>query len=848
MKRILLAGCSLLLLFSLSSHAGVQTVVNGKVKNMPDKPVVLLVYNFDSSTMKEVESVSYLRIYPDSTFQLTTDKVVRPNTFCRIGFDNEGQKIFLSPGDTLSVEFTYLGMDSTIVFSGRSADINYYMKENQLIFSASKKENIIRNTRENATDLIDTLGWLRNRKIEFLDSCHLDGGIDLPFMELEKRRINFEFLEDLVTAGWSESSGKDSAYNNKIMAVIGNAYFADENSLTELREYRNFIKDYLSFRVRMVAGPNPELQDQLDLINKEMRGSIRTFASFHTIANAIESIYDNNGKILARDYFIRTSRDQDLVNALKRMDLQLTGTNYRDASRILLSVWSAFFTVLLYVIIVIVVLLFIKLFKKIDIRINWYYLILGAIFMAGLVLSINHFIIHSSGGGRMIPVMRIGVWILFVIAQVFYIIPVWFRKGKYGKYILAMGLLTLFYSLATLLIGNIEYHFASISRLFHHQALVDLVNCWLILVPASFLVYYVILLIEQKQTVQYLFKQKMVSLEAIFNISIVFWIFSITFSNFILKDSGRDELIIFIVGTAIFYIHTLILIPKYMQKGLIGKYWLYVLYVFIGSALVLYIDNALKVYGSLVQIGIKIPFPNLFMLPDGLIIRTILSIQILVVPAWMYAFIKQQLAQREIGFKMFRNKEAELQQLRSQVNPHFLFNSLNTVYAFALKENNPKTAEYIAKLASLMRYLIEDMEKEKIPVESEIEYIRDYMNLQKIRSGVEHSIELTFEDNFPGFQIAPMLMIPFVENAFKHGMNPNKISELKIYIQVQEHQFLFDIENSVDPNYTAFYKEKGFGIGIENVRQRLEYLYPGKHTIFINKLENRFRVTLTLLY
>ncbi|HBB93094.1 MAG: hypothetical protein A2X22_05445 [Bacteroidetes bacterium GWF2_49_14] len=846
MKRILLAGCSLLLLFSLSSHAGVQTVVNGKVKNMPDKPVVLLVYNFDSSKMKEVESVSYLRIYPDSTFQLTTDKVVRPNTFCRIGFDNEGQKIFLSPGDTLSVEFTYLGMDSTIVFSGRSADINYYMKENQLIFSASKKENIIRNTRENATDLIDTLGWLRNRKIEFLDSCHLDGGIDLPFMELEKRRINFEFLEDLVTAGWSESSGKDSAYNNKIMAVIGNAYFADENSLTELREYRNFIKDYLSFRVRMVAGPNPDLQDQLDLVNTEMTGLISTYASFYLIESTLESIYNSNGKILLRDYFIKSSRDQNLVNALQKMGIQLTGTNYRDASRILLSAWSLFLTVLFYVIVFIVIFLIYRFFKKINIRINWLYLILGAIFMAGLVLSINHFIIHSSDGRKMIPLMRIGVWILFVLAQVYYIIPVWFRKGKYGIYIITMGLLTFFYSLATLLIGNIEYHFTSVFRLFHHQALVDMVNCWLILVPASFLVYYIILLVERKQSVKYLFKQKIVSLEAIFNISLVFLFFSRTFSDFILKESGRDELIIFIVGTAIFYLHALILIPKYMQKGLVGKYWFFALFVFIGSAVVLYVDNIVKVYGSLTQIGIRIPFFNLFMLPNDLILKTILSIQVLIVPAWMYAFIKQQLAQKDIGFKMFRNKEAELQQLRSQVNPHFLFNSLNTVYAFALKENNPKTAEYIAKLASLMRYLIEDMEKERIPVEREIEYIRDYMNLQKIRSGVEHSIEFTVEDHFPGFQIAPMLMIPFVENAFKHGMNPNKESELKIKIQVTEKLFIFEIENSFDRDFKAFYKEKGFGIGIENVRQRLQYIYPGRHTLFIHKEDDRFIVKMAI--
>jgi LytS/YehU family sensor histidine kinase len=233
-------------------------------------------------------------------------------------------------------------------------------------------------------------------------------------------------------------------------------------------------------------------------------------------------------------------------------------------------------------------------------------------------------------------------------------------------------------------------------------------------------------------------------------------------------------------------------------------------------------------------------------MPDRTQLATALAIQLMVIPAFIYSYVKSQIAQKNIGFNLFRNKEAELQQLRSQVNPHFLFNSLNTVYAFALKENNPKTAEYIAKLASLMRYLIEDMEKERIPVEREVEYIRDYMNLQKIRSAVEHSIEYAVENNYPGFMIAPMLMIPFVENAFKHGMNPNQVSELKIKIQVTGKRFIFEIENSFDRDFKTFYKEKGFGIGIENVRQRLQYIYPGQHTLFIHKEDDRFIVKMAI--
>jgi LytS/YehU family sensor histidine kinase len=238
---------------------------------------------------------------------------------------------------------------------------------------------------------------------------------------------------------------------------------------------------------------------------------------------------------------------------------------------------------------------------------------------------------------------------------------------------------------------------------------------------------------------------------------------------------------------------------------------------------------------------------DILKVPNAFLQKTILLMQLFIIPAFIYAYVKVQLKQKNIGFKLLRNKEAELNQLRSQVNPHFLFNSLNTLYAFALKENNPKTAEYIAKLANLMRYLVDDMEKEKIPVQREISYIGDYINLQSIRSSVEHKIDINIAiDEDRNILIAPMLMIPFVENAFKHGINPSGVSELKVTFQVKDERFQFVIENSVDKNFVAFNKEKGFGIGIPNVRQRLEYIYPGRHTLSIAETGDRFIVILTI--
>ncbi len=147
-----------------------------------------------------------------------------------------------------------------------------------------------------------------------------------------------------------------------------------------------------------------------------------------------------------------------------------------------------------------------------------------------------------------------------------------------------------------------------------------------------------------------------------------------------------------------------------------------------------------------------------------------------------------------------------------------------------------------------MRYLIDDMEKDQIPIKKEIGYIEDYIKLQLIRSSVDHniSINIDLDEEQQSDMIAPMLMIPFVENAFKHGINPNSLSEFKLKVSIVNRQFQFVLENSVDKKFEAFYKEKGFGIGIENVRKRLEFIYPDKYTLSIADTGDRFIVIMNI--
>jgi len=146
-----------------------------------------------------------------------------------------------------------------------------------------------------------------------------------------------------------------------------------------------------------------------------------------------------------------------------------------------------------------------------------------------------------------------------------------------------------------------------------------------------------------------------------------------------------------------------------------------------------------------------------------------------------------------------------------------------------------------------MRFMLDDMEKESILLQREVSYIQDYVKLQSIRSAVEHDIAINVDiEEGQSYSIAPMLFIPFVENAFKHGMNPNQVSHLKIDITGKGNKIQFVIENSTDENFEAYYKEKGFGIGIENVKSRLRFIYPDRHNISIAKTNEKFIVILSI--
>jgi len=190
-----------------------------------------------------------------------------------------------------------------------------------------------------------------------------------------------------------------------------------------------------------------------------------------------------------------------------------------------------------------------------------------------------------------------------------------------------------------------------------------------------------------------------------------------------------------------------------------------------------------------------------------------------------------------------KNLQSELNLLRTQINPHFLFNTLNNIDAL-IKKDPAKASELLIKLSEEMRYMLYDSNTEKISLVSEVQFIKGYISLQKLRVKNPDFIELTIDGDFENIMIPPMLFIPFIENAFKH-CNLTTDKAIVISLIANNNELVFESKNYFDPENKGN-KDKVGGIGIELVRKRLNLIYPGKHILNISKTENQFIVSLTI--
>ncbi|HMK03201.1 MAG TPA: histidine kinase [Ferruginibacter sp.] len=285
------------------------------------------------------------------------------------------------------------------------------------------------------------------------------------------------------------------------------------------------------------------------------------------------------------------------------------------------------------------------------------------------------------------------------------------------------------------------------------------------------------------------------------------------------------------------YITNYLLIPAFLYKR---KYlafaFTFVLMVVVSSAIKMNIlgrllDNPtlLDLTGNLKARIYDNVIPHFFLVLSGAAVKLMMD----------YTRMQQRMVE------MAKEKaEAELNFLKSQINPHFLFNSLNSVY-FLIEKNNTGAREALHKFSAMLRYQLYEMNGDKIPIEKEMQYLEDYVDLQKLRKDEHYAVEFNRTGDLKGFAIEPLLLVPFVENAFKHiSHHKDQLNFIKLDLEKKNGTFYFKLENSKEAG--AITTDKHAGIGLNNVKRRLELLYPGTHQLTITNGINTFNVKLEL--
>lgn len=202
---------------------------------------------------------------------------------------------------------------------------------------------------------------------------------------------------------------------------------------------------------------------------------------------------------------------------------------------------------------------------------------------------------------------------------------------------------------------------------------------------------------------------------------------------------------------------------------------------------------------------------------------------------------KNQVLENQLLSKQLEFKTQELTYLKKQIHPHFLFNTLNSIYGLSLKASN-ETPGLIIKLSNILDYILYQVDKPLVPLSQEIAHIEEYISLERIRQS--ETLELDFTKNIEqDMEIPPMLLLPFIENCFKHGRAVNSILSIQIRLTVQHNHLQLAVSNSCSELEEKLSPK---GIGIDNIRQRLAILYPNRHELNFEKIDTTYHVDLQI--
>lgn len=294
-------------------------------------------------------------------------------------------------------------------------------------------------------------------------------------------------------------------------------------------------------------------------------------------------------------------------------------------------------------------------------------------------------------------------------------------------------------------------------------------------------------------------------------------------------DSGSLQLLAYLASALIFYGNVLVLHPGLFRKK---KHKVYVLLLGLWVAFVCFLEWS--------YLKSLLPLPS-----DKAIQSALVNHAVFLLFSIIYILIKQQLIiSREALLKREDQLKNELTFLKSQLNPHFLFNSINNIFSIAQKNGDNEAAQHIADLSKVMRYALYESDDQRVPLRKELNFIQSYVEMSQLRFS-EEDLQLVFkiEGNVNDQKLAPLLLVPLVENAFKYTPVSGPENHITIKMVVDSQRLKTQISNSLPRQHTVKDTHVG-GIGLTNLRRRLELLYPGSYTLTVDRTESTFHVTL----
>ncbi len=328
-----------------------------------------------------------------------------------------------------------------------------------------------------------------------------------------------------------------------------------------------------------------------------------------------------------------------------------------------------------------------------------------------------------------------------------------------------------------------------------------------------------------------------------YSFHIAFWIIFIIAFTLLLGgkygylESLKDVSLEALSYATIVYINLLVLVPRFLLKR---KYVQYIVLLLLALVIIVPIHSSIEYFNfyNVEDLKGQVKLEKLAFL-------SLINISFMLALTTGLKLGKEWFNQQQRSQELERERlQSELKFLKSQINPHFLFNTLNNLYSLSLKKSD-QAPEMILKLSEMMRYMLYESNEKMVPLEKEIRCIENYIELERIRQGERTKINIQIDWAENGQKIAPLLFIPFLENSFKHGVNSNIDSGwINISLKESNGSLTFLVENNKSKKITQ--SLNGSGIGLKNVKRRLELLYPDHHQLVITEGDDTYKTDLKI--